>query len=57
MQKKDVKIVIDELQQMKKKTLLDQEKAAVEKEKIRQELLAEQQAKPEKLKNTYDEFM
>ena len=56
-QKKDVKIVIDELQQIKKKTLLDQEKAAVEKEKIRQELLAEQQAKPEKLKNTYDEFM
>jgi hypothetical protein len=57
--KDDVKIVIDELQELKKKSLDEKKQAMDEKEKIRQELLAEQKLKtePKVVKNSYDEFM
>lgn len=57
--KDDVKIVIDELQELKKKSMEDKQQAIELKEKMRQEVLAEQKlkevAKP--AKNSYDEFM
>jgi hypothetical protein len=53
--KQDVKIVIDELQTLKKKSLEDKATAQNLKEKIKQELLAEQQkSKPT---NKYEDFM
>lgn len=57
--KDDVKIVIDELQTLKKKSMEDKQQAMELKEKMRQEVLAEQKLKevPKVKKNSYDEFM
>jgi hypothetical protein len=57
--KDDVKIVIDELQELKKKSIEDKEQAMKLKEQMKQELLAEQKLKEDSkvVKNNYDEFM
>jgi hypothetical protein len=56
--KEDVKLVVGELQELKKQSLIEKNKADLLKEQIKQELLEEQQAKqPKIVKNTYDNFM
>jgi hypothetical protein len=56
--KEDVKLVVGELQELKKKSLIEKNNADLLKEQIKQELLEEQKAKEPKLvKNTYDNFM
>jgi hypothetical protein len=54
-----VKVVIDELQEIKKKSLEEKQKQELLKEQMKQELLLEQKAKQEqaKPKNNYDDFM
>jgi hypothetical protein len=57
--KEDVKIVIDELQTLKKKSLEDKVTAQALKEKMKQEILEEQKSKATKSKpnNQYEDFM
>ena len=57
--KADVKIVVSELQEIKKKSLEEKQKQELLKEQMKQELLLEQKAKQEqaKPKNNYDDFM
>jgi hypothetical protein len=57
--KENVKVVIDELQEIKKKSLEEKQKQELLKEQMKQELLLEQKAKQEqaKPKNNYDDFM
>lgn len=56
--KEDVKLVVGELQELKKQSLIEKNKADLLKEQIKQELLEEQKAKaPKIIKNTYDNFM
>lgn len=57
--KEDVKIVIDELQTLKKKSLEDKATAQALKEQMKQEILAEQKSKETKSEpvNKYEDFM
>jgi len=57
--KADVKVVIDELQEIKKKSLEEKQKQELLKEQMKQELLLEQKTKEEQIKpkNNYDDFM
>ena len=57
--KEDVKIVIDELQTLKKKSMEDKITAQALKEKMKQEILEEQKSKTTKSKpnNKYEDFM
>jgi len=58
-QKQDVKIVIDELQTLKKKSLEDKVKAQLLKDQMKQEILDEQKTKEKESKpiNRYEDYM